>query len=57
MAINKHKNDFERRMIQAYNECRKRQLYKYLSILTDKEIIELLKDNYIQKNDVIYLLK
>ena len=57
MNINKPKNSFEIRMIKAYNDCRKQQLNKYLEVLTDREIITLLTDNYIQKKDVKRILQ
>ncbi|NOR56500.1 MAG: hypothetical protein GQ531_09855 [Sulfurovum sp.] len=55
--INSPKNSFEIQMVQAYNECRSQYLHKYLSVLSDKEINGLLKDNYIQKMDIKTLLK
>jgi hypothetical protein len=55
--INKPKNSFEVKMVKAYNDCRKQQLHKYLSILNDGEINLLLKDNYIQKKDVKRLIE
>ena len=56
IKMNNPKNDFEQRMIQAYNNCRGVQLHKYLRVLSDKDISVLLKDNYIQKKDVKALL-
>jgi len=50
--INSPKSNFEKQMIQAYNLCRTKYLNKYLGVLSDPEINELLKDNYIQKKDV-----
>lgn len=50
--INSPKNSFEKRMVKAYNDCRSKQLHKYLSVLSDNEINQLLQDNYIQKKDV-----
>lgn len=52
IAITRPRNDFEKRILQAYNDCRAQQLHKYLGFLTDREIGELLKDNYIKKNDI-----
>jgi len=54
--INNPKNSFDKRMIQAYNNCRDIQLHKYLKVLSDQEIKYLLRDNYIQKKDVKALL-
>ena len=52
IKINSPKNSFEKRVVKAYNDCRREQLHKYLGVLLDSEINELLKDNYIQKKDV-----
>lgn len=54
--ISTPKNDFERRMLTAYNRCRKTQLNKYLKVLSAGDVSVLLKDNYIQKKDVKTLL-
>jgi len=55
--INAPRNDFEKRMITAYNDCRKTKLNKYLKVLSKNEVSVLLKDNYIQKKDVKRLLR
>ena len=55
--INNPSNRFEIQMVQAYNDCRSKYLHKYLSVLSDNEINELLKDNYIQKKDVKSILR
>ncbi len=55
--INSPNNSFERQIVEAYNECRNKYLHKYLDVLTDKEINELLKDDYIQKKDIKNILK
>ena len=55
--ITRPKNNFEIQMVQAYNECRSHYLHKYLGVLSDPEINELIKDNYIQKKDVKALLR
>jgi len=55
--INNPKNSFEKRMIRAYNDCRKQQLNKYLGVLSDNQINNLLLDNYIQKKDVKRILE
>jgi len=51
--ISKPKNNFETRMVKAYNNCRNQKIHKYLGFLTNKEIVGLLQDNYIQKVDII----
>ena len=56
IVINAPKNSFEKRVVKAYNSCRKRYLNKYLGVLTDDEVSFLLKDNYIQKSDVKRIL-
>jgi len=57
-AINIHapKNQFEEAMVKRYNGCRRVYLKKYLPILNDEDINLLLKDNYLQKNDVKSIL-
>lgn len=50
--INKPVNSFEEGIVTAYNECRKKYLNKYIDILSENEIIGLLKDNYLQKSDI-----
>ena len=57
ITLEQPRNNFEVQMVQAYNECRSQYLHKYLSILSDKEINGLLKDNYIQKNDIKTFLR
>lgn len=54
--INAPKGNFEKHMVKAYNDCRNQYLHKYLSVLTNKEISQLLRDNYIQKMDVENIL-
>ena len=56
IAIDRPKNDFENRILNAYNDCRSEQLHKYLGILKRAEIGILLQDNYIQKKDIKFLL-
>jgi len=55
--INKPKNNFEKRMVNTYNTCRKEKMQKYLGFLSDKEMNTLLRDNYIQKKDVLRLMR
>ena len=50
--INAPVNSFEKGIVKAYNNCRKKYLYKYLNTLSDEQIDTLLKDNYIQRTDV-----
>lgn len=57
IEINNPRNSFETQMVQAYNSCRNRYLHKYLGFLTNQEISELLKDNYIKKKDIKQVLK
>ena len=54
--INAPKGNFEKRMVMAYNICRDKYLHRYLGVLTDSEIMLLLRDNYIQKKDVKKIL-
>lgn len=55
--INSPSNSFEIQMVHAYNECRSQYLHQYLSILSEIDISESLKDNYIQKRDMKNLLQ
>lgn len=55
--INAPVNGFEEGVVNTYNRCRKKYLNKYLKILTEQKIYVLLKDNYIQEEDVIKLLQ
>ncbi len=50
--INTPVNSFEKGIVKAYNNCRKKYLYKYLDTLSDEQIDTLLKGNYIQRTDV-----
>jgi len=50
--VNHPKNSFEMNIVKAFNTCRSQYLHKYLDVLKDNEINELLKDNYIQKKDI-----
>lgn len=52
ISVASPRNSFEQRIVKAYNDCRKKKLNKYLSVLTDAEVDCLLKDNYSQKRDV-----
>jgi len=36
IQINAPKNSFERGIVNAYNDCRREKLHKYLSFLTEK---------------------
>lgn len=56
ISIISPRNSFEQRMVNAYNDCRKKKLNKYLPVLTDTEVNYLLRDNYIQKKDVKVIL-
>ena len=57
ISITSPRNNFEQRIVKAYNDCRKKKLNKYLPVLTDTEVTYLLRDNYIQKKDVKRLLQ
>ena len=54
--INAPRNTFERRIVKAYNGCRRRYLHKYLGVLSDTQIDQLLQDNYLQKKDILRIL-
>jgi hypothetical protein len=53
--INAPKNSFEQGMVKAYNDCRIKYLNKYLPHLTPSNVNHLIKDNYIQKKDILKL--
>lgn len=55
--INAPGSRFEIGIVKAYNDCRRKYLHQYLGTLTGKQIQHLMKDNYIQKKDVLKLLK
>jgi hypothetical protein len=54
--IQSPKNSFEKDIVSSYNICRKKYLNKYLPTLTDQEINLLLRDNYLQKKDIVSIL-
>jgi hypothetical protein len=56
IQMNAPRNSFERGILNAYNDCRKQYLNKYLGVLNSKEITILLEDHYIQKKDVKAIL-
>jgi hypothetical protein len=43
-------------MVQAYNDYREKQLYKYFKVLENSEVSTLLQDNHIQRKDVKAIL-
>ena len=45
-------NSFEQGILESYDQCRAEALRKYFSMLSDENIIKLLRDNYLQKNDL-----
>ena len=55
ITIGKPKNQFEAKILNSYNQCRTEALHKYFPTLNDAEILELMNDNYLQKNDLIPL--
>ncbi len=55
--INAPSDDFERDVVKAYNDCRDEYLRKYMGELSDGQISELLRDNYIQKMDITNILR
>jgi len=52
ITMGKPKNSFQAMLLNAYNNCRKTYLHKYLPELTDRQIKLLLQDNYIQPKDI-----
>ena len=52
ITMTKPKNTFQKDMLNAYNACRVQALHKYFPILTNQDIELLVKDNYLQKQDL-----
>lgn len=52
MIMGKPKNSFERDLLQAYDSCRKSYLKRYFPMLNEYDVSILLKDNYLQKEDI-----
>jgi len=55
IVMNKPKNNFEQGILNAYNKCRTEALHKYFPSLDNNVIKNLMKDNYLKKNDLIGL--
>ena len=55
--INHPKNSFETSIRDSFNQCRTHYINKYLPMITEAEIKELLTDNYLQKKDIKAILK
>jgi len=54
--IDAPRNSFEKGIVQAYNKCRRTYLSKYIDELSNRQIDVLLKDNYIQRTDIVNIL-
>ncbi len=50
------RNSFERDILSSYNQCRQEALHKYFPMLSNSNIAILMKDNYLQKKDLLPLL-
>lgn len=57
IILNSPKNSFEKNIVSAYNQCRSKGLTKYLSELTDAQVLILLRDNYIKADDILSVIK
>jgi len=55
--INAPESNFEKGIVKAYNDCRRKYLRKYMDGLSDGQIDVLLRDNTIQKVDIEKLLR
>ena len=53
--INSPASSFEKEIVKAYNDCRRKYLHQYMSKLNNKQINILLRNNYIHSMDVINL--
>ena len=52
--VMKHpKNSFQAMILNSYNSCRTKALNKYFPMLSNRDIIYLLNDNYLQKKDLM----
>ena len=51
------RNRFERSILTSYNICRTKALHKYFPMLNDRNITDLLQDNYLTKFDLLKLLR
>ena len=47
------RNSFERGILESYNRCRSGALRRYLPMLGKNNINVLLKDNYLQKKEIL----
>ena len=56
ITIDEPSNNFEKDILNSLNTCRTSALKKYFPMLNDKSIKKLLKDNYIQKQDMLNIL-
>jgi len=47
------KNSFQKEILDAYNQCRREALHKYFPMIESRDSINrLMRDNYLQKNDI-----
>ena len=54
MDINAPVDSFEKGIVKAYNNCRRKYLRKYIGELDNGQIDVLLRDDYIQPQDILY---
>ena len=52
ISLHKPKNSFEKRVVQAYDSCRRKSLKHYFPMLKNEDLDKLLLDNYLQKKDI-----
>ena len=52
IVMGKPKNDFQKRVLDDYARCRTVALHKYFPMIKDKDIDILLRDNYLQVEDI-----
>ena len=57
ITMGKPKNSFQAMLLNAYNGCRRQGLRKYLPMLRELDIQRLMQDNYLQKKDLVPILK
>jgi len=56
ITMGEPKNSFQAMLLNAYNDCRIQMLRKYFPMLKESDIQGLMKDNYLQKRDLMPLL-
>jgi hypothetical protein len=56
MTMGRPKNQFERKLLEAYDRCRTKALRRYFPTLEARAIHKLMRDNYLQPKDLENLI-